>query len=118
MTDKAKEQADFYPYNGLNEITELAGRWANKTFAPDGEYIGRNIVEHLKSEVVELAEDPTDMEEVADCMLLLMHLAYQNFVHHGGEPARNAVLGKLQVNMKRKWGKRNEKGFCEHIRDN
>lgn len=96
----------------LNEVARICGAWANATFAPDGGYRGQSIVAHLAKEVVELAENPRDMVEVADCMLLLMHLAHQN----GGD-LRSAMARKLEINRHRKWGKPDANGVVEHVRE-
>ena len=95
----------------MNEIVRKAGTWADATFAPDGGYRGPGIVAHLKKEVVELAENPRDMEELADCMLLLFHLAHQN-----GGNLQSAIARKFAINQRRKWGKPDANGVVEHVR--
>lgn len=96
---------------GLNEVARICGAWANATFAPDGGYRGQSIVAHLAKEVIELAENPHDMVELADCALLLFHLAHQN---DGNLQA--AIAQKLEINKRRKWDKPDANGVVEHVR--
>lgn len=115
----------------MNDISE----WSDATFG-DGE---RNpaIVYHLKKEVDELIEalhksnalgadnsvgvgefkrqlNKTEME-FADCFMLLLDSA-----HHfslSAEQLINLAREKLGVNKARKWGKPDDNGVVEHIRD-
>lgn len=95
----------------LNAAVRRCGEWADATFAPEGDYRGGSIVAHLAREVIELAEDPRDMEEIADCILLLWHLAHQN---NGDLHA--AVAHKFAINQERTWGTPDAAGVVEHIR--
>lgn len=96
----------------LDEIVRTCGAWADATFAQDGGYRGPGIIAHLAKEVIELAENPRDMEELADCMLLLFHLAHQN----GGD-LQTAIARKFAINQRRKWGNPDSNGVVEHIRE-
>lgn len=96
----------------LNAIVRECGIWADTTFAPEGDYRGSSIVAHLKKEVDELAADPGDMEEIADCFLLLCHLAHQN---RGN--LQIAVARKFAINKRRTWGKPDKDGVVEHVRE-
>ena len=96
----------------LDELVAEIGAWQDATFCPDGEYRGAGIVAHLRKEIEELAANPRDMEEVADCVLLLIHLARQN---GGGLEA--AVRRKHEINKARRWGKPGPDGSIEHIRE-
>ncbi|MBI3545973.1 MAG: DUF550 domain-containing protein [Gammaproteobacteria bacterium] len=96
----------------LNDIVRQFGTWANMTFAPDGGYRGPSIVAHLSKEVIELSDNPRDMEELADCMLLLFHLAHQN-----GGNLQAAIARKFEINKRRKWGKPDARGVVEHVRN-
>lgn len=115
----------------MNDIRE----WSDATFG----YRKRTtaIVHHLKKEVDELIQalnktyelgcdesvgvgelrrqiDKTEFE-YADCFMLLLDSA-----HHFGLSAENIVhltREKLEINKKRKWGKPDENGVVEHIRD-
>ncbi len=115
----------------MNDISE----WSDSTFG-DGQ---RNpaIVYHLKKEVDELIDalhksntfgcdnsvgvgefqrqlKKTEME-FADCFMLLLDSA-----HHfslSAEQLINLAREKLGINKARKWGKPDENGVVEHIRD-
>lgn len=95
----------------LDEIVRTCGTWADATFAPDGGYRGQSIVAHLAKEVIELAENTRDMEELADCMILLFHLAHQN-----GGNLQAAIARKFAIIQRRKWGKPDAAGVIEHVR--
>lgn len=109
---KAPSGRDLRLDGGLNDSVRTCGAWANATFAADGGYRGPGIVAHLAKEVAELAENPRDMEELADCMLLLFHLAHQN-----GGNLQAAIARKLEINKRRKWGKPDAQGVVEHVRE-
>jgi NTP pyrophosphatase (non-canonical NTP hydrolase) len=98
--------------HALNDIVRQCGTWADATFAPEGGNRGPAIVAHLTKEVIELSENPRDMEELADCMLLLFHLAHQN-----GGNLQAAIARKLEINKRRKWGKPDANGVVEHVRE-
>lgn len=92
-------------------VVSQIGTWADETFAPDGDYRGPSIVAHLAKEVRELAENPRDMEELADCVILLCHLAHQN-----GGNLQAAIARKFEINKRRKWGQPDVDGVVEHVR--
>ncbi len=96
----------------LEDIVRTCGTWADATFAPDGGYRGQSIVAHLAKEVIELAENTRDMEELADCMILLFHLAHQN-----GGNLQAAIARKFAIIQRRKWGKPDADGVVEHVRE-
>lgn len=96
----------------LDDMVSRLGSWADDTFAPDGGYRGPGIVAHLAKEVIELAEDPRDMEELADCVLLLCHLAHQN-----GGNLHTAIARKFEINKRRTWGQPDANGVVEHVRE-
>lgn len=71
-----------------------------------------SVVEHLRREVAELVNDPTDTSELADVIFLAVGLAYELDVDLAAVVAR-----KLAVNRARVWSPPDEMGVCEHIRD-
>jgi len=87
------------------------GTWCDQTF-PNA--TPETIQRHLKKEVQELWDAPKAErpEEIADCIMLLLHLA-----HKDGISARDALRDKFEVCKKRKWGKPDEHGVVEHIRE-
>ena len=71
-----------------------------------------SVVEHLRREVQELIEDPTNTSELADVVFLAVGLAYEL-----GVDLKTIVADKLAVNRARRWGKPDHLGVSEHIRD-
>ena len=85
------------------------GTWADKTFPTNTQ---QSIINHLKKEVTQELHPDCEPDELADCILLLIHLA-----HKRGLSLYDEVRKKFEINKARKWGKPNEQGFVEHIRE-
>ena len=88
------------------------GTWGAKTF-PDA--TDQEIYTHLKRELKELGRTVTNeelCEEIADCVLLLMHLA-----HRHGISIDDEVRKKFAICKTRKWGPRDAEGVREHVRE-
>lgn len=101
------------PAAELDTLVAEIGSWADDTFcAFPGNYRGESIVAHLRKEVLELQQNTRDMEEVADCVILLFHLAHQN-----GWSLTDAIRRKFAVLKTRKWGEPDADGVIEHVRD-
>lgn len=66
---------------------------------------------HLLKEAQELAEDPSDAEEMADVLMILAHLAADQGVN-----LAVAVREKLAVCRQRQWGPPDADGVVEHVR--
>lgn len=86
---------------------EEVGSWANKTF---GKSTPETVLKHLKREVAEL-ETSGEPDEVADCVLLLLHYA-----HKRGISIFEECVKKHEVNKQRKWGKPDADGVVEHVK--
>jgi NTP pyrophosphatase (non-canonical NTP hydrolase) len=87
--------------------------WADKQF-PQSTQLSRSY--HLQAEVRELIEalesgSDNVVEEVGDCINLLLHIA-----SHGGIDIEAELERKLIINKGREWGAINAKGFVEHVR--
>lgn len=65
---------------------------------------------HLRREVEELLADPTDPEEIADCLLLTAAVAIE-----AGVDLKDAVRRKLEKNRMRTWGVPDAEGVVEHV---
>lgn len=87
------------------EISE----WAQTTFPHQTPH---SKIAHLKKEVRELEEAPSDLVEMADCYILLLNLAEMA----GGDLLTEAKK-KMKVNRARKWGKPDADGVCLHIKE-
>ncbi len=84
----------------LGEIVRAVVEWQRATFdvrSPSG------LVEHLRQEVDELSVDPTDAEELADCLILLVGIADAAGV--GIDGLEVATSKKLEKNRRRTWRK-------------
>jgi NTP pyrophosphatase (non-canonical NTP hydrolase) len=95
----------------LDALQFETGDWNEKTFQNS---TSRTILLHLKEEVKEL-EEATDDElphEVADCILLLLHLAYKK-----GFSARDAIREKFEICKTRKWGPPDANGVIRHVKE-
>lgn len=94
----------------LPSIVQENVDWSNATF---GVRPATAPLAHLKKEAAELFEHPDDLEEYADCGLLLFQgAALSGFTV---EAVITAMHHKLQKNKARKWGPPDEHGACQHL---
>lgn len=93
----------------LDSVTREVNEWQAVTFP---RATPASVVEHLRREVLELVEDPTDLSEIADVYFLLVGLTYEL-----GVDLKQIVADKLAVNLKRQWGEPDEQGVVEHVRE-
>jgi NTP pyrophosphatase (non-canonical NTP hydrolase) len=84
------------------------GTWGDRTF---GQSTPASVVAHFRKEAKEFADAPSG-EELADCVLLLIHWAHKN-----GLSLRDEVRKKFTINQNRKWGEPDKDGVVEHIRE-
>lgn len=97
----------------LNELVQDIGRWAIATFGDS--WRGHACFCHLVDEIKELSADITDQEEIADCIILLLDLAYMNTHYKGKKPISEVLPAKVSLNKIRKWGKPDERGVIKHL---
>lgn len=73
--------------------------WSLKTFGPGPRTAG--VIDHIRRELVEIEEDPTDLEEWADLLILSFDGAYR----HGHEPQAiiDQIKAKQAKNEQRNW---------------
>lgn len=90
-----------------NKLQLFVNKWQEETFT---EKSAESIVAHLQREVKELAEDPYDYEEIADCLILLIGLA-----GHINVDVEKIILDKMVENYLRTWGEPDEEGVVEHV---
>lgn len=104
----------------LQKLMDDISEWSDNTFGDYERTIP--ILHHLKKEVPELIEAiekegtiSSALFEFADCFMLLLDAAH----HHGytADDILFATMEKLKINKKRKWGKPDENGVVEHIRE-
>jgi len=99
------------------ELFKEVIEWQEETF---GEATALSKVMHLKEEVEELAVDvvskgPFRRLEFADCFMLLFGAAAADGMSY--EDICEAVKEKMEINRKRTWGKPDENGVVNHIKD-
>ena len=88
------------------------GIFTDKTF---GASTPRAKALHLAEEAREAADDPADILEWADCMILLLDGARK--AGFATEDIYQAVLRKMEINKARKWGKSDADGVVRHVED-
>lgn len=101
--DLDKEAASFLQFQ-----TEV-GKWADRQF-PQSTL--QSIVAHLTDEVEELNQAPADKLEMADILLLLMHLAHKQDID-----LLVAAKEKFEIVKKRRWGIPDHRGVVKHIKE-
>ncbi|MEI6061724.1 MAG: dATP/dGTP pyrophosphohydrolase domain-containing protein [Bacteroidota bacterium] len=96
----------------FNLFQQVHGIWSDKTF---GTRSPLGPLHHLLKEVKEVIENPDDIEEYADCGLLLMDSL--RLAGYSMDQLYSAMFRKYQKNKCRTWAKPDENGTCEHIRE-
>lgn len=95
----------------LNRFQSLIGAWAKETFPNSTVH---SIVKHMKDEVSELEASFTDGTpdpvEAADILILLAQLADRM-----GWDLLELAERKHEINLKRTWGKPDERGVVRHV---
>lgn len=88
------------------------GRWSDTTFglhnSPEG------CIAHLAKEVKELAANPYDLTEQADCLMLLLDANRRS--GFTADDLLAAAWDKLEVCRGREWAKPGADGSVEHVR--
>jgi hypothetical protein len=73
------------------------------------------ILKHLKEEVDELINTPTDLEEYADILILTLQALYLS--GYSVDDWLKASWKKHYVNIQRKWLPPDEEGIVRHVKD-
>ena len=92
----------------MSVLFKEIARWAAETF-PDSTPDAK--LAHLRREFRELEAAPADPEEIADCIMILVHLGEGQ-----GFDMEAELWRKLAINRARTWGKPDAEGVVEHIR--
>lgn len=97
-------------YNKVESYLAAQKEFSSKTF---GEGCRTNsVLKHLEKEIIEVKATPDDIEEWADCFILLMDgLWRRGFLF---SDLFTAVLCKFEINKNRKWKKPDKDGVIEH----
>lgn len=101
------------------KFNQLAGRqskWSQATFGTDAERGPIGPLKHLAKEAVEAQENPGDITEFADCLLLTLDANRRA----GFTPMQlvDAAMAKMEINEARKWQKPIGDEPIEHVREN
>ena len=81
------------------EFVDLVKNWSIKAFGPGQRTQG--ILDHIKKEVKEVEENPLDLEEWIDIMLLAMNGAQR--LGYTGYDIIDCLQSKVLKNCKRTW---------------
>lgn len=92
----------------MRSLQKRVAAWSRATF-PKATEAGR--LKHLEREVAELLADPSDGEEMADIVILLLTQADRH-----GVDLLAAVEAKFAELQTREWGEPDEDGVIEHVR--
>lgn len=93
------------------KLQDDIGVFSDKTF---GVSTARAKAMHLREEAKEAADDPSDVIEWADCMILLLDAA--RVAGFKTEDIYQAVLRKMEINKSRSWGEPDENGVVRHVK--
>ena len=100
--------------NWLNYYVHVQEKWSRKTFGSARRTKG--LIDHIQKELKEIENDPTDLKEWIDIMILAM----DGYWRHGGrsEDLMRMLQDKQRVNISRKWPQPiSEDKAVEHIRE-
>ena len=109
--------------NELQTLINEIGQWSESTFSHQNSI---SKLHHLQKEVAELinaiGQAPSEPDkndtvhlEFADCFILLLDAARKEGL--SAKDILTAIVEKMEINKARKWGKPDENGVMEHIRD-
>lgn len=89
------------PFNLHNFARELS-LWSCETFGPvDGPHDVWGVIDHMRKELLEIEEDPGEVEEWADLLMLAMDGAMR--AGHTPVEITEALVAKLRKNKGRNW---------------
>lgn len=96
----------------LDQVLREVVAWQTVTFP---HATPASVVEHLRREVAELVNDPTDTSELADVVFLAVALAHELGI--GVDGLTRIVANKLAINRRRTWMAPDGMGVVEHVRE-
>lgn len=89
--------------------------WASGTFGTAQQRGPVGPLHHLAKEANETAEDPTNIVEYADCLIIFLDAMWR--AGFTLQQVVDAAHSKMKVNRARKWPKAVEGKPCEHIKE-
>jgi hypothetical protein len=98
---------------GLREVLTNQMEWSLRTFGSGRRTIG--ITKHIEKECAEVRDNPDDLSEWVDIMILAM----DGYWRAGGTPEMllHDIIAKQSINRERTYPKTNEDEPSEHIRE-
>lgn len=99
----------------LEAILAIQAPWSDATFGTPDTRGPWGPLKHLQHECDEAMAAPNDVEEFADCLLLLLD-ANRRAGHSINELLTSAEF-KVRKNLERKWGPPDPHGATFHIKD-
>jgi len=98
---------------GLREVLANQMEWSRRTFGSGRRTIG--ITKHIEKECAEVRENPEDLSEWIDIMILAM----DGYWRAGGTPEMilHAIIAKQAINRERKYPQTGEDEPSEHVRE-
>lgn len=99
--------------NDLQQILTAQKEWSLATFGPGR--MTEGILRHIELEGQEVRENPEDLSEYIDIIILAMDAYWRA----GGKPEgiASAIMDKQRINRSRTYPKTSEDAPSEHVRD-
>jgi len=98
----------------LDELKNAIAEFSDTSFGKERPFTAP--LHHLKKEVDEAIESG-ELEEFADMQLLLIDAFRKRFPDSSTAMLLDSCMQKVKICKERKWGKPDENGVVEHIRD-
>ena len=98
----------------LSSLAQDQSEWSQATFGTDQERGPLGALRHLEKEAVETQAAPNDIEEYADCFLLILDAARRA----GISPLQliESAQRKMVINRQRTWPRPIDDQPVEHVR--
>lgn len=98
----------------LSALAKDQAEWSQATFGSDQERGPLGALRHLEKEARETQAAPDDVEEYADCFLLILDAARRA----GISPSQLVAAGrrKMEINRQRTWPRPVDDQPVEHVR--
>jgi len=96
----------------LADLRQAHAEWSQETFGDVGPV---GPAKHLSKEALEVASNPTDLGEYADCQMLLWDM--QRRAKISDEDLADAITVKLAINKSRTWPAPLDGEAREHINE-
>jgi hypothetical protein len=99
--------------DALGDLASDISSWSQATFGTDQERGPIGPLRHLEKEAKEAQQNPGDITEYADCLILILDAARR--AGFKPLPLLRAAMQKMEVNKARKWPKPTSDEPVEHI---